>query len=185
MIARITPSEAAARRETVLLAARWCFLNFGFAKTSLDDIARRAHISRSLIYKTFRDKEDIFSAVFDHWLTSRHPAAMAAADGPGSAFDRLMEICRLMVIEPWSDMAGAPMASEFFDVCERVDSKVSADHRDVARRCVASVLGDEESAEVLVLALDGLLGDDPATEVLTQRVRVLVGRFAPPQGKET
>ncbi|MRU32267.1 TetR/AcrR family transcriptional regulator, partial [Xylella fastidiosa subsp. multiplex] len=76
-----TPEEAAQRRDNILLAARWCFLNFGYAKTSLDDIAKRANISRTLLYKTFTDKEDIYTAVFRHWLISRHPAARQAVEG--------------------------------------------------------------------------------------------------------
>ncbi|MDC6257101.1 helix-turn-helix domain containing protein [Ralstonia solanacearum] len=54
----MTREAAVARREGILQAARWCFLNFGFSKTSLDDIAKRANISRTLLYKSFRDKED-------------------------------------------------------------------------------------------------------------------------------
>jgi hypothetical protein len=33
MPATLTDDEAAARRARILLAARWCSLNFGFAKT--------------------------------------------------------------------------------------------------------------------------------------------------------
>jgi hypothetical protein len=45
MAQKITEEEAEARRVSILPAARWCFLNFGFAKTSLDDIAKRANIT--------------------------------------------------------------------------------------------------------------------------------------------
>jgi AcrR family transcriptional regulator len=54
MALKITDEEAAARRLSILQAARWCFLNFGFAKTSLDDIAKRAGISRTLLYRMRR-----------------------------------------------------------------------------------------------------------------------------------
>ncbi|MGH9813031.1 MAG: TetR family transcriptional regulator [Candidatus Acidiferrales bacterium] len=45
----MTDDEAAARRARILTAARWCFLNFGFAKTAFEDIARRAGLSRTLL----------------------------------------------------------------------------------------------------------------------------------------
>lgn len=45
MAQKITEEEAEARRVSILSAARWCFLNLGFAKTSLDDIAKRANIT--------------------------------------------------------------------------------------------------------------------------------------------
>src|SRR5690242_5021831 len=124
MAGRLTEEALEERRVGILHAARWCFLNFGFSKTSLDDIAKRANISRTLLYKTFKDKEDIFAAVFAHWLVSRHPAAREAASATGDAHERLLEVCRVMVLEPYDDMAGAPMSAEFFDVCERVDPAV-------------------------------------------------------------
>ena len=100
---------AAARRSKVLLAARWCFLNFGFAKTSFEDIAKRADLSRTLLYRIFKDKEDIFRAVFVDWLVSRHPAAKQAVSAPGSPYERLLNVCRLMVIDPWAEMVDAAM----------------------------------------------------------------------------
>ena len=75
MPARMTEEETAARRSKVLDAARWCFLNFGFSKTSFEDIAKRATISRTLLYRIFKDKEDVFTAVFAHWLVARHGEA--------------------------------------------------------------------------------------------------------------
>lgn len=183
MVLRITEQEADARRVSILDAAKWCFLNFGFAKTSFDDIAKRARISRTLLYKSFRNKEEVFTAVFAHWLVARHPDAREAAAGNGTPYDRLLGVCRAMVVEPWEGMVGAPMAAEFHDVCERVDPELEARHRQVALRCVADVLGDEESATVFLLALDGLLADQPTPAVLEQRIALLASRFAPSHTK--
>ncbi|QUS40059.1 TetR/AcrR family transcriptional regulator [Tardiphaga alba] len=185
MTKQLSQQEAEARRLSILTEARWCFLNFGFAKTSFDDIAKRARISRTLLYKIFKDKEDIFTAVFAEWLVSRHPAAKAAVTMRGTAQDRLFEVCRLMVIEPWSDMIGAPMAGEFFDVCERIDPEVEALHRQIVIESATEILGgDSTSAEVFTLALDGLLTDEPPIPVLEQRIRLLAARFAPSNKKE-
>ncbi|AKT43750.1 TetR/AcrR family transcriptional regulator [Chondromyces crocatus] len=180
MAATMTEDEAASRRSKILLAARWCFLNFGFAKTSFEDIAKRSNLSRTLLYRVFKDKEDIFRAVFVDWLVSRHPAAKQAVSAPGSPYERLVEVCRLMVIDPWADMLGAPMGREFFDACERIDPDIDAQHRQVFLQCASALLGDDESAMVFLLALDGLLADEPATEVLERRTRILAARFIPP-----
>ncbi|AUX34578.1 uncharacterized protein SOCE836_067520 [Sorangium cellulosum] len=45
------------------------------------------------------------------WLVSRRPAAKEAANGPGGAHERLLGVCRLLVLEPWAEMVGAPMGS--------------------------------------------------------------------------
>ncbi|RKH20373.1 TetR/AcrR family transcriptional regulator [Corallococcus praedator] len=180
----MTDDEAAARRARVLVAARWCFLNFGFAKTSFEDIAKRARLSRTLLYRIFKDKEEIYRAVFVDWLVSRHPAAKQAANGPGSAYERLLSFCRLMVFEPWAEMVGAPMGSAFLEACELIDPEGEALYQEVALECVAAILGDEASAEVFLLALDGLLADKPPMEVLEQRTQLLAARFAPRSSKK-
>ncbi len=179
MPATLTDDVATARRTRILTAARWCFLNFGFAKTSFEDIAKRANLSRTLLYRIFKDKEDIYRAVFVDWLVSRHPAAKQAAKGPGSPKERLLAVCRLMALEPWAEMVGAPMGSEFLEACERIDPETEALHRKVALESVASVLGDVASAEVFLLALDGLLVDQPSMDVLEKRTQLLASRFVP------
>ena len=180
MPTKLTDEEAAARRERILDAARWCFLNFGFAKTSFDDIAKRAGISRTLLYRTFRNKEDIFTAVFADFLVARHPAARQAAAAGVSAYERLVEVCRVMLVEPWAEMVGAPMAGEFFDACERIDPEIEALHRGVALECVTAILGDGEVAGIFLLAVDGLLADDPSPGVLEHREKVIASRFVQP-----
>ncbi len=179
-----TDDAAAARRTKILTAARWCFLNFGFAKTAFEDIAKRAGLSRTLLYRIFKDKEDIYRAVFVEWLVSRHPAAKRAAGGPGSAYERLLSVCRLMALEPWAEMVAAPMGSEFVEVCERIDPESEALYRKVVLECVTTILGDQASAEVFLLALDGLFADQPSMEALEQRTQLLVERFAPRSSKK-
>lgn len=173
----LTADETAVRRAKILTAARWCFLNFGFAKTSFEDIAKRADLSRTLLYRIFKDKEDIYRAVFADWLIARHPAAKAAAVGPGRPDERLLDICRVLALEPWAEMVGTPMGREFLGTCERIDPESEARYRAVAHECVAAVLGDAASAEVFWLALDGLLADQPTLAVLEQRTQLLAARF--------
>jgi AcrR family transcriptional regulator len=49
-------------RRVVLDSARDCILKFGYGKCSLEDIAKQAAISRPLIYRKFKSKEEIFAA---------------------------------------------------------------------------------------------------------------------------
>jgi len=184
MPATMTEDETAVRRARILAAARWCFLNFGFAKTSLEDIAKRSNLSRTLLYRVFKDKDEIYRAVFVDWLIARQPAARQAASGQGSPYERLLGVCRLMVLEPWAEMVGTPMGPEFLAACERIDPESEALYRTVVQDCVAAILGDEAGAEVFLLALDGLLGDQPASAVLERRTELLAARFAPPSPKK-
>jgi hypothetical protein len=96
--------------------------------------------------------------------------------------ERLLTVCRVMVLEPWSDMVAAPMGAEFFDVCARIDPEIEARHRKVALQCVEAILGSGADTEVFLLALDGLLTDQPTEAVLERRLRILAGRFVPTKG---
>ena len=70
------------------------------------------------------------------------------------------------------------MGREFLEACQRIDPENEALYRKVAHECVAGILGDEASAEVFLLALDGF-ADQPSMEVLEQRTQLLAARFAP------
>lgn len=178
----LSHEKEAARLQSILQAAQWCFLNFGYAKTSLEDIAKRANLSRTLLYHTFKDKEAIFTAVFAHWLIARHPEAKRMATARKSRIDRLIAVCRLMVLEPWMDMVSAPMGTEFFDVCERIDPEIDVLHRRVALECVTEILQDAAKSEVFLLSLNGLLEDQPEVSVLERRLKILSQQFVGSSG---
>jgi len=51
------------RREHILRAGSECFARFGFDKTTLEDIGRRAGLNKASLYYYFKNKEEIFIAV--------------------------------------------------------------------------------------------------------------------------
>lgn len=51
------------KRRTILNAATTQFSQYGFRKTSMEDIAREAGISRPSLYSYFENKEDVFRGV--------------------------------------------------------------------------------------------------------------------------
>lgn len=178
MSPKLSSEAMIARRARILDAARWCFLNFGFARSSLGDIAQRAGISRTLLYRTFKDKEDLFIQVFDDWMLSRLPLAMEVVEAPGSQRERLFAVCRRVLLEPWSEMEAAPMSGEFLEVCQGLSPEVAGRHRERLLACLDRVFDDPEVALVFLLALEGLIEDKPRLDVLERRVCILVDRFA-------
>ncbi|ALO45995.1 TetR/AcrR family transcriptional regulator [Pseudohongiella spirulinae] len=55
--------EKKARYEAIVDAAEQMFFSQGFEHTTMDDIARRAQLSRALLYVYFRDKAAIMRAI--------------------------------------------------------------------------------------------------------------------------
>ena len=167
----------AARRMTILAAARDCFLKFGYFKTSFDDIANAANISRPLIYRKYQNKEAILAALFDRMFDARYPAAELALANRGSRRDRLLRIFEIMLLEPWHETTSAPMASEFYEVCGRLLPQYEHKYQRFLLKCATAILGSKDAAEVFLLAVQGQQVDVPSAPVLRRRIATLVERF--------
>ena len=62
-MARKTKAEAEATRESILDAAEQMFFEQGVSRTSLEQIARAANVTRGAIYWHFRNKQALFEAM--------------------------------------------------------------------------------------------------------------------------
>ncbi|MEM7003279.1 MAG: helix-turn-helix domain-containing protein [Pseudomonadota bacterium] len=60
-------SAVPAKREVILNAAEAQFSQYGFRRTTMDDIARAAEVSRASLYSYFENKEEIFRSL-SQWL---------------------------------------------------------------------------------------------------------------------
>ena len=76
---------AAARRDVIVLAATAVFLRYGFKKTSMDDLARAAGISRQGLYLHFDTKEALFKAAILRMVDDLRAAWQAALTRPGAS----------------------------------------------------------------------------------------------------
>ena len=75
------------KRVAIVSAARQAFLEGGYAKTSMDSIAKAAEVGIKTLYRHFENKDDLFSAV------------MQAACNP-QAFDEVSGEWREQIKEP-------------------------------------------------------------------------------------
>ena len=73
-------------KQQVILAAAWkVFSTYGFRKTSMDDIARAAGVSRPAIYLHFRNKEDLFRSLVQVCYDRTEEALTQALARPADA----------------------------------------------------------------------------------------------------
>ncbi len=80
--------HSAKTRAALLRVARRLFAQHGYAGTATEDVVRRARVTRGALYHHFKDKQDLFKAVYDEEqkkLAERTNAAAAAASDPWSA----------------------------------------------------------------------------------------------------
>ena len=59
---------AAERRELILEAAIDAFADFGYHQTSLDEVGRRAGVSKALIYEHFTSKQELYGELLETYV---------------------------------------------------------------------------------------------------------------------
>jgi AcrR family transcriptional regulator len=94
-----------ATRAALIAAARPLFAERGFAGVGTEEIVRAAGVTRGALYHQFRDKEDLFAAVFE-LLESELAQRTAAAAGASGTTDPLAEL--RVGAEAWLDACTEP-----------------------------------------------------------------------------
>jgi AcrR family transcriptional regulator len=76
------------RRRRLMDAALTVFMRFGFRKTSMDEVARAANVSRQGLYLHFATKEELFRASVEHLLDTALAGATDALAGAELPLER-------------------------------------------------------------------------------------------------
>jgi AcrR family transcriptional regulator len=167
------------RRKQILDAALQCFLQFGYSKTSMDDVAKKANLSRPLIYLKFKSKQDLFLGLYVDFTEEALTQAATVLKSKRSTKEILFEVTEIVTIRAWEKVAGHPMAAEFYHICQQQFPKESERiERDVVKIYQEIFDGDKGKAEVFLLAVDGLHTDTPTSKVLRKRIAILIDQFA-------
>lgn len=85
--------EKAARRETILDAARGVFAEKGVLASTIDEIAERAEVAKGTIYLYFRSKEEMLTALLDEGLALVGKRFSEAIDLSLPADENLRRLC--------------------------------------------------------------------------------------------
>ena len=86
-------APGSAQREAILVAATAAFLRYGFKKTSMDDVARAAGVSRQGLYLYFDTKDFLFREALQYLVSHMISTAHSVAeDGNLSLRDRLLGV---------------------------------------------------------------------------------------------
>lgn len=88
--------------ERIVAAAETCFARFGFHKTSMEDIAREADLSRRSVYRYFPDKAALFREVVERrtvFYLDEIARRAARADGLSAQIEEVARLMHRMVRE--------------------------------------------------------------------------------------
>ena len=87
--------QSEATRAALLKAARELFTERGYAGTSTEEVVRRARVTRGALYHHFRDKSELFAAVFEDLSREVLAKIKKGADdgGPIGTWEHLVDGC--------------------------------------------------------------------------------------------
>ena len=138
-MARRTKDEAQETRNRILDAAERVFSEDGVSRTSLEDIAREAGVTRGAIYWHFKDKSDIFAAMVNRVTLPME--AMVARSSDESNEDPIASL-KACAVSALRSTATNPQVQRVFDVvthkCEYLGEMAGVNNRisSIQKGCV-------------------------------------------------
>ncbi|HEY5835726.1 TetR/AcrR family transcriptional regulator [Streptomyces sp.] len=146
------------RLKQILDAAYACFTRHGVRRTTMDDIARQAGMSRPGVYQYVRNKEDAFRRLAARLLDAALADARSAAQAPGEPVQRLTGVLEAklgLAVGLWRDSPAH--AAELLGVDTRLSAELldayNTAMRDVLAGVVAAARPDADAVEVAELLL--------------------------------
>ena len=104
------------KRVRVLNAALQAALAYGYHRTTMDDVARAAQMSRPALYLLFKNKTDIFRAVASRMFEQILQRMEEALQGPGTLGERLFTGIDTAMIGAMCSITESPHGAEIMDL---------------------------------------------------------------------
>ncbi|SDL08090.1 transcriptional regulator, TetR family [Glycomyces sambucus] len=170
---RVSQEHLDARRRQILDAARRCFVRNGFHATSMQDVLVEAGLSAGAVYRYFKGKDAIISAIVSETLTDVATSFAAEEDAPPPDLDDIVEIvlrvdapvlskseesARLLV-QVWSEALRSPeLGAQLKDIMDEARQVVAGlVRRHQERGALPRDVPAEHMAAVLVALVDGFM----------------------------
>ncbi|HEY3258740.1 MAG TPA: helix-turn-helix domain-containing protein [Pseudonocardiaceae bacterium] len=144
------------RTERILDAAYACFARHGVRRTTMDDIAAAAEMSRPAVYVYVRNKDDAFrrlaTRLFDRALAQARTAATAPVDAPlAERLHAVLAVKLELTLQLWRD---SPHAAELLDEGARLSGDLVERFTDALRELATEVVAvAQASGEVALHSL--------------------------------
>ena len=143
------------KRVRILDGAMKVFLAYGFSRTTMDDIARAADMSRPALYLLFKNKTDIFRAIAMMVLSRSVAAAKMALAGDGAFAERMMRAIDEAFISMMSAVVASPHGAELVDMKSSLGDLVGCWRGGLVEH-IAVAIQDEATRNGVDLAAKGL-----------------------------
>ena len=152
-------------------------LQYGFSKTSLEDIAKLAGISRSSLYLHYKNKKEIVISTMETIMQKRLVRAKEAILGNESLQVKIYNIMDIWFLELWNLAYESPHKDELFALKNNLlyQTKEKADLE--FKTLLNSLFKDKELAEIIFFAIKGYQTDVPSRRILQKRIKTLIKKL--------
>jgi AcrR family transcriptional regulator len=154
--------DATARRAEILDAALRVFGQYGYRRTSVDDIAREAGIAKGTVYLSFASKEEVFQALARRLSQQMLAGAEAARRRPGTTADKLAAMHAAWFGTYAETITHSPHAAELLDAKHRLSADLAAEGGSRYHQLVRDVLAEADATGELDLERADLTADTAA-----------------------
>jgi AcrR family transcriptional regulator len=154
------------KRARVLEGAMRVFLNYGFSRTTMDDIARAADMSRPALYLLFRNKTDIFRAIASSMLAQSTETTRAELEGDRPFAERMMAAIDKSFIAMMRLVSGSAHGAELLDIKNSLACDIAASWRADMRTSIARAIEREARRVGVDLPSQGLSAEGVANLLL-------------------
>lgn len=131
------------KRARIIEGAMRMFLAYGFARTTMDDIARAAELSRPALYLQFKNKSDIYRAIATMLFDQSIETARIELATETSFDHRVMAAIDKSLIAMMQPIAQSPHGAEILDM----KSSLAGDLLTAWRQRLAGLLAEAIAAE--------------------------------------
>lgn len=104
------------KRRRILEGAAKVFLAYGIQRTTMDDIAKAAEMSRPALYLLFRNKTDIYLALARSYFERSMADARDLLSGDGPIADRLNLVLETSIFAMMEEFTQSPHGHEILDM---------------------------------------------------------------------
>jgi AcrR family transcriptional regulator len=186
---------ASAKPTAIVLAGLRLFTQYGYRKTSIDDIAEAAQVAKRTVYLHFENKAAVFLAILEYLADQVRQRCDTAENAPGTPVDRLTGLLDAffgMAFELFSKSEHMPELEEAFSKLARARiGKLNAEYEEHIARFLRSLqktggiarppdgLSVERIVHILVRAAEGakhdpeIQGDRKALERRLRELAIL------------
>lgn len=144
------------RRERILDGAFKVFLAYGYNRTTMDDIAKAAEISRPALYLIFRNKTDIYRALASRFLNAALGQTEAVLASKGTLAERLDRMCEEVFYCMMREIEATPHGADLLDMKNSLAGDVMGEWRARLDAALARAIDAEARANGVDLEAKGL-----------------------------